>query len=125
MALPGLVLIALVCSCSLLPFRVFAYSKPDRDGSTAISRRCECDFVKFWIPRRNNSASHLLSYEEVVSNPRNDVLLSRNELDSRLRFWMPKHCDLILTDDVSILQRDYGINSETNAKKMLEVYYMC
>ena len=122
MALPGLVLIALVCSCSLLSFRVFAYSKPDRDGSTTISRRCECDSVRFWIPRRNNSASHLLSYEEIVSNPRNDVLLSRNELDNGLRFWMPKHCDLKFTDDLSILQRDSGINSRTNAKKVLEVW---
>ncbi len=122
MALRGLISLQLVFACGLLPFSVFGF-KFEQDGSLPISRRCECDSVEFWLPRRTNGASSLLSYEEIVSNtPNNIKLLSKKYLAKGLRLWLPKHCELLLTDNASIFQRDAAIDSQNIAKKTVEVF---
>ena len=121
MALHDIVFVAFVLSCTLLRFGVLAHIQFDQDGSTRIYKRCECDSVQFWIPRRTNRVSHLLSYEEIVSNTRNDLFSSRNDLDKGVRLWLPRHCELRLSDDTSILQRNPGIRGQNEAKKTIQV----
>ena len=113
-----LILTTLLFACCWLSFGVlglFAFE----DGSVLSSKRCECDSVELWLPRRTNGAPKLLYYEEIVSNGVVHVQPKSN-LGRGLRLWIPKHCELKLDDGI-VLQKDVKINNQNRTYQLVEV----